>query len=52
MDEALEVGMCVGKGIVIGIKFIFGSFGCKTTGNRGHNKITEKQGSFSSSVFD
>ena len=42
MDEALEVGMCVGKGIVIGIKFIFGSFGCKTRDSCVYNKTAEK----------
>ena len=35
-------GICLGKGIVTGIKFAFGLFGYK------HNKTAEKQGSFSS----
>ena len=40
--------ICEGKGIVIGIKFIFGLFGCKTVTDSVYNKTAEKQGSFSS----
>ena len=36
--------MCVGKGIMIGIKLIFGLFGCKTRGGHVYNKTTEKFG--------
>ena len=36
-------GICVGKGIVIGKKFTFGSFGWKTMGNCVYNIIAAKQ---------
>ena len=38
-------GICIGKGIVIGINLIFGlfrSFGCKTRGSSVDNKTEEK----------
>ena len=43
-------GICIGKGIVIGIKFIFGLFGYKTRGSCVYNKTAEEQGSFSSFI--
>ena len=43
-------GACVGLGTVIGIKFIFGIFGCKTRGSCMHDETAEKQGSFSSFI--
>ena len=39
---------CVGKGIVIGKKFIFGTFGDKTMSSCVYNETAEKQRSFSS----
>ena len=43
-------GMCVGKVIVIGMKIIFGLFGCTTMSNCVYNKTAEKQRSFSSFI--
>ena len=43
-------GMCIGKGIVIGIKCIFGLFKYKTRGSCVYNKTVEKQGIFSSFI--
>ena len=34
--------ICVGKGIVTAIKFIFGLFGCKTMNNCVYNKTAEE----------
>ena len=42
--------MCVEEGIVIGMKFIFELFGCKTMCTCLYNKTAEKQRSFSSFV--
>ena len=39
--------MCIRKDIVIGIKFIYGLFGCKTRGSCVHNITAEKLGNFS-----
>ena len=43
MNEASNhrEGTCVGKGVVIGRKFIFESFGCKTVGNWVYNETAE-----------
>ena len=43
-------GICVGKGSVIEIEFIFRSFGYKTTSSCVYNKTPEKPGSFSSFI--
>ena len=43
-------GMCVGKGIVIEKKFIFGLFGYKTRGSCVYNVTAEKQGNFRSFI--
>ena len=43
--------ICVGKGIVVGIKFTFRSFGCKTVGNCVYNETSEKQRSLSSFII-
>ena len=42
--------ICVGKGIVIGMRFIFGLFGYKTEVSCVYNKIAEKRGSFSNFI--
>ena len=39
-------GICTGRGVMIGIKVIFASFGCKPTGTCVYNKTAEKQGKF------
>ena len=39
-------GICIGEGIVIGIKFVLGLFGCKTRTSFVYNKTAETQGSF------
>ena len=43
-------GICIGKGIVIGIDSIFGLFGHKTRSSCIDNKTAEKYGSFSSFI--
>ena len=43
-------GICVGMGIVIGTKFIFGDFGRKTMSNCVYNKTAEEQISFNSFI--
>ena len=43
-------GICVGKGIVIGMKFAGGSFGCETMCNSAYNTTAERQRSFSSFI--
>ena len=43
-------GICVGKCLVIGIKFTSESSGCKTMSSCVYNKTTEKQRSFSSFI--
>ena len=43
-------GICVGKGIVIRMKFTFELFGYKTMSSCVYNKTAEKQSSFSSLV--
>ena len=40
-------GICIGKGIVIGINLIFGLCGYKTMGSCVYKKTAEKYGSFS-----
>ena len=43
-------GLCIEKGIVIGIHLIFGIFRYKTMGSCVYNKTTEKQATFSSFI--
>ena len=43
-------GICVGKDTVTGMRFIFGSFGCKTMCNCVYNKTAQKQKGFSSFI--
>ena len=43
-------GICVGKDVVIGLRFIFALFADKTLGNCVYNCTAEKQRSFSSFI--
>ena len=43
-------GICVGKGIVVELKFIFGLFGYKTQCSCVYHKTAEKQQSFSTFI--
>ena len=40
--------LCKGKGIVMGMNLIVGTFGCKSRDSCVYNKTVQKQGSFSS----
>ena len=43
-------GKCVGKGVVIGVKFTCGTFWYKTMGNCVYNTTAENQRSFSAFI--